>query len=465
MGIIMTSDLHISFQMGGRLHDVDLKAQSDDQIQHSVMVGGIRYSLQGSQEAITLVKECFARVPQSSTENLEQTGKELKARLWQEGAKDISLTTRTHKIGLTVLESTKPLDVHQTIKDICAAIESHYVFPDVAKKCTEFLREQLENGSYDSISDPETFAQVVTADLRLVSDDKHFVLEIDLPRAELPPEAVSAPEIDRPQQYQLPALVGTHTYKAQTDIGWMGGTGDNWPYEIQSGYLEEDRTVGYIDMRIFGMCGGLDENDIAVLNGEKKPSKEGEVAYLRGLKKDIDERRAAIIDAVHNLDRAESVVIDLRNNGGGNPAAVQLLCSLFMDEGLPLNTIEMRKGEEFETFSFNTLSTDELPTKKRLTNPRVFVLIGPQTFSAAEEFTNNMKVLGRATIVGQPSGGGANPLGRPHMIGEKLRLSIPQGRAINPIQEGNWEGVGIIPDQVVPAEEALEKTIALIKKR
>ena len=125
----------------------------------------------------------------------------------------------------------------------------------------------------------------------------------------------------------------------------------------------------------------------------------------------------------------------------------------------------MRKGEEFETFSFNTLSTDELPTKKRLTNPRVFVLIGPQTFSAAEDFTNNMKVLGRATIVGQPSGGGANPLGRPHMIGEKLRLSIPQGRAINPIQEGNWEGVGIIPDQVVPAEEALEKTIALIKKR
>jgi C-terminal processing protease CtpA/Prc len=207
----------------------------------------------------------------------------------------------------------------------------------------------------------------------------------------------------------------------------------------------------------------LREDDIAILNGEKEPPNEGDLDFLKELKNDIDNRRAAIMDAVNNLDKAESVIIDLRNNGGGHPQAVQLLCSLFMKEGLPLNTIEWRKGEEFETQSFNTLSTDELPMEKRLTNPRVFVLIGPQTFSAAEEFTNNMKVHGRAIIVGEPSAGGANP-GGPHRIGEKLSLFIPEGHAINPIQEGNWEGVGIIPDQVVPAEEALEKTISLIKE-
>jgi C-terminal processing protease CtpA/Prc len=134
-----------------------------------------------------------------------------------------------------------------------------------------------------------------------------------------------------------------------------------------------------------------------------------------------------------------------------------------MEEGLPLNTIEWRKGEKFEKQDFNTLSKDELPTEKRLMSPHVFVLIGPQTFSAAEEFTNNMKVHGRATIVGEPSAGGANP-GGPHRIGEKLTLFIPEGRAINPVQKGNWEGVGIIPDQIVPVEEALEKAISLTKK-
>ena len=455
-----TSDLHISFQMDGHLHDVDLKPQVDDQMQNSVMIGGFCYSLQGGQEAIKFLKECLDKLPQNSTENLDQTAKELKARLWQEGAKEISLTTPTHKIGLTILGSTKLLDVHQTVKDICTAIESCYVFPDVAKKCSKFLKEQLENGSYDSITDPETFAQTVTADLRLVSEDKHIVLEFDLPSAELPPED-SALEIDRPQQYPLPALVDTCTYKASTDIGWMGGTADSFPHEIKSGYLEEDTRIGYIDMRIFGYC-GLSEDSIAILKGEKEPKKEDDLAFLKELKKDIDKRRPAIIDAVNKLNKAESVIIDLRNNRGGNPYAVQLLCSLFIEEGLPLNTIEWRNGEKLERQSFNTLSTDELPMEKRLTNPRVFVLIGPQTFSAAEEFANNMKVLGRATIVGTPSGGGANP-GGTHIIGEKLRLFIPSGHAINPIQEGNWEGVGIIPDQYVPAEEALEKSIALIK--
>lgn len=458
----MSSDLHMSFQMGGHVHDVDLKAQPSDKMQESVMIGGIRYSLQGSQEAIKFVKECFAKLPQNSTENLDQTGKELKARLWLEGAKEIILTAHTHKIGLTILGSTEPLDIHQTIKDICTEIEGYYVFPDVARKCSKFLKEQLANGSYDSITDPETFAQAVTADLRLVSEDKHIVLEFDRPSLESPPETSTVLEVDKPQQYPLPALVDTCTYKAETDIGWLGGTADHWPYEIKSGYLEEDHSVGYIDMRIFGEC-GLSEDEIAILNGEKKPKKEGDLAFLMKLKRDVDTRRAAIIDVVNNLGNAESVIIDLRSNGGGNPYAVQLLCSLFMPEGLPLNTIESRKGAVIETQEFATLSTDELPMEKRLTTPRVFVLIGPQTFSAAEEFSNNMKVLGRATIVGAPSGGGANPGGY-RKIGENLRLFIPMGRAVNPLQKGNWEGVGIIPDLVVPAEEALEKAISIIKE-
>lgn len=161
------------------------------------------------------------------------------------------------------------------------------------------------------------------------------------------------------------------------------------------------------------------------------------------------------------MDKAESIVIDLRNNGGGHPTAVQLLCSSFMKEGLPLNTIERRRGDEFVKEDFNTLSPEELPTEKRLLMAKVFILIGPNTFSAAEEFTNNMKIHERATIIGEPSGGGANPGGN-HDIGENFTLFIPDGRAINPIQKGNWEGIGIIPDHVVPEEEAVDKAISLL---
>jgi retinol-binding protein 3 len=37
-----------------------------------------------------------------------------------------------------------------------------------------FLRQQCDKGAYNSISDPETLAQTLTADLRLVSEDKHI---------------------------------------------------------------------------------------------------------------------------------------------------------------------------------------------------------------------------------------------------------------------------------------------------
>lgn len=171
-------------------------------------------------------------------------------------------------------------------------------------------------------------------------------------------------------------------------------------------------------------------------------------------------RRKSIIEAIQNVKKAESVVIDLRDNGGGDPFAVQLMCSLFIDENLPLNRIQWRKGDVFEDQEFNTINHTDLSVKKRLLDQRVVVLIGPNTFSAAEEFANNMKVLGRATIVGEPSGGGANPK-REHEIGKEFILCIPEGQSINPIQEGNWEGIGIIPDHVVPAKEALKQALLL----
>ncbi len=39
----------------------------------------------------------------------------------------------------------------------------------------------------------------------------------------------------------------------------------------------------------------------------------------------------------------------------------------------------------------------------------VFILTSPYTFSAAEEFTYNLKNLEKATVVGQTTGGGVHP--------------------------------------------------------
>ena len=104
-------------------------------------------------------------------------------------------------------------------------------------------------------------------------------------------------------------------------------------------------------------------------------------------------------------------------------------------------------------------------TKEFWTNPNVagkkflgkdvYVLTSNRTFSGAEEFSNNLKVLKRATIVGETTGGGANPGGM-FRLSNHFGVFIPTGRAINPITKTNWEGTGVEPDVKVPQDQALK---------
>ena len=45
-----------------------------------------------------------------------------------------------------------------------------------------------------------------------------------------------------------------------------------------------------------------------------------------------------------------------------------------------------------------------------------------------------------------------------------FEVSVPVGRAINPITKTNWEGVGVIPDIKVKKEDALDKALEWINK-
>ena len=92
---------------------------------------------------------------------------------------------------------------------------------------------------------------------------------------------------------------------------------------------------------------------------------------------------------------------------------------------------------------------------RRSADQDFYILIGPSTFSAAEDFSYSLKQLKRATLVGETTGGGA------HMGRGLQRLSplftafIPTGESLNPITKSNWENVGVEPDVKVPAATAL----------
>ncbi|MBK9553463.1 MAG: hypothetical protein IPO45_14990 [Saprospiraceae bacterium] len=85
----------------------------------------------------------------------------------------------------------------------------------------------------------------------------------------------------------------------------------------------------------------------------------------------------------------------------------------------------------------------------------LFIMIGEETFSGAEEFSYNMQTQKRATLIGQTSAGAANP-GGTRGINEDLAVFIPTGRAINPITNTSWEGVGVQPEIHTNKEETFE---------
>jgi C-terminal processing protease CtpA/Prc len=91
------------------------------------------------------------------------------------------------------------------------------------------------------------------------------------------------------------------------------------------------------------------------------------------------------------------------------------------------------------------------------------VLISSNTFSAGEECAYDLHEQKRATLIGEPTRGGANP-GSNVVIGHELVAFIPFARAINPMTYTNWEHVGVKPDISVAASKAERTAYAMVLK-
>lgn len=160
--------------------------------------------------------------------------------------------------------------------------------------------------------------------------------------------------------------------------------------------------------------------------------------------------------AMDKLIQADAIIFDLRQNGGGSPSMIRFISSyIFGDDPVHLNTFYWRPGDRYS----ETWTNPEFASTRKPGIP-VFVLTSDYTFSAAEEFTYNLKHLKRATIVGEVTGGGAHP-GGPSLFGDGFIVNIPRGRAINPVTNTNWEGTGVVPHIITSREEALSKAIEL----
>ena len=282
----------------------------------------------------------------------------------------------------------------QTIEAITVLLDSNYVFPETAKKMNKLVLKNLRSGKYNKITDPEELAGRLTEDLRSVSHDLHLNVRYE-------PGQIAVMRADTLKNQVPPEL--TKSWQ-RINYGF-----------VKTEYLPGN--VGYLELRAF--------------TDPKLP-----------------EAGQAAISAMNYLANSKAIIFDLRKNGGGHPEMIQLLSSFLFAEPTHLNDIYERPGNTTQQY----WTLPYIPGSRRPDVP-VYILTSNYTFSAAEEFSNNLKELKRATIVGENTGGGAHPVDF-KIVNDLFTISLPFGRAINPVSKSNWEGTGVAPHVKVPADSA-----------
>jgi C-terminal processing protease CtpA/Prc len=293
---------------------------------------------------------------------------------------------------MTIDAATRTAVIENLIKEL----NDGYVFPDIAKKIETDLRSRMENKEYDTVTSAKAFGEKLTADVQSVSHDKHMRVRYS-----------SQPIPVRKDR-------GEPTAEEKAEF-------ETFNKRVNYGFEKIERmqgNIGYIDLRGFmDPVAGADTV-------------------------------AAAMGFVANTD---TLIFDLRQNGGGDPTMIALISSyLFGDKPVHLNDMYFREGDRTEEFW-----TKPQTAAKHFGDKDIYVLTSSRTFSGAEEFANNMKVLKRATLIGETTGGGANP-GGVVRLSEHFGAFVPVGRAVNPITKTNWEGVGVEPDIKAPKEQALK---------
>ena len=286
----------------------------------------------------------------------------------------------------------------ETVNNIAQLLKDNYVFPEVGERCGLHIKSQLEEGYFNKVSDIKEFTELLTKELRSISKDKHMRV--------LPDRRATGVQGTFNRFYDRYKYIKRN---AENNYGFR-------KIEILDG------GIACIDLR--GFADSPEAFDVAVL-------------------------------AMKLIKNSNAVIFDLRKNGGGSPEMIKFILSYFFEKPTLINTIYWRDRDTTEEYW-----TNEKVDGTKLSDVPVFVLTSNRTFSGGEEFTFDIQTQKRGVIIGEVTGGGANP-GAMFPAGNGINISIPTGTAINPVTNSNWEGVGVKPDIITSADDALDKALEL----
>jgi hypothetical protein len=284
--------------------------------------------------------------------------------------------------------AAQAVEPRRAVERLTALIRVEFYDAARAARIANTLEAAAEAGSFDRLTDPRDLAWELTR--RLAPEDRHF--------------AVSWAQAEAGQQRLLPP--------PSADLS-----------RVNHGFVEArvlPGGVGYVKIDQFAPIDGPACLAVAAADAA--------LAFVRA---------------------APSLIIDLRDNGGGSPSMVGYLVQQFVAHPEKIaNRFKSRRGPD--RLELSPVAATHAP---RVDTP-LYILVSGRTGSAAEALAYTLQAAGRATVVGERTGGAANP-GSIHRTAEGFRIFISGGTPVNPITKANWEGVGVAPDIVVPQADAL----------
>ncbi len=298
--------------------------------------------------------------------------------------------------GMTAADIRPEIDAdtpRRIVDAIGKTLNAQYVYPAVAQKMAEALREHLAHGDDRAIANGPELAFVLTHQLQDASHDLH--VSVDWQARAAPPGRGRSDDERRQETERLERL--------------------------HCGFIRSERLDGNIGYMKFDMFGR------------------------------VDVCAAKATEAFAALGDVDAIIFDLRDNGGGWPQMV-----LYVESYLFANRTHIYDMYTREDDQTTPAWTDpDVPGHKLATQP-VYVLTSARTFSAAEAFAYDLQSTKRGTIVGEVTGGGAHPT-HPVPLDGHFVLGVPAARPINVVTRTDWEGTGVQPDVTVPAAQALDK--------
>ncbi len=247
------------------------------------------------------------------------------------------------------------------------------------------------------------------------------------------------PKMTKQQLFEVLCNMVGELQDGHVNIGASFDVGRNWSYH-------EDFPENYNDSIARSYLG----TDYKIAASLKYKVLDDNVGYVRCESFTNGIGEGNLSDMLTELAYSNGLIIDVRNNGGGNLTTAHRLASAFTNEKRLIGYVCHKTGKRRNDFSALEAEHIEPFDGMRWQKP-VVVLTNRACYSATNDFVKCMRTFPKVTVLGDLTGGGS---GMPFTLEIPAGWSVRYSAVVYLDSEKQHTEFGIAPDVTVSMDEA-----------